>query len=62
MAPLYGCRALSISNAAGVGARKALLVAIAYNDLNKKHPGESFRLPGAHKDPFVMERLLIGED
>ena len=62
MAPLHGCRALSISNAAGVGARKALLVAIAYNDLNKKHPGENFRLPGAHKDPFVMERLLIGED
>ena len=46
-------------------ARRALLVGITYEDLQDKlsetYPNENFRLPGTHKDPLRIKKLLVGK-
>ena len=43
--------------------KKALLIAVRYEELHRKYPDEKppFRLDGTHGDPPVVARWLIGE-
>ncbi|PAV15400.1 peptidase C14 [Pyrrhoderma noxium] len=58
-------RAPKTVNTTYIGSRRALLVGITYKDLQDKlsetYPDvkESFELPGAHKDPLTIRKLLI---
>ena len=62
------CRAPKTVNTTDIGSRRALLVGITYKDLQDKlsetYPDvkESLELPGAHKDPLTIRKLLIGEN